>query len=132
MRFKISPKNRQRQFSLLVKSAQERIKSAKILFGKGFYNDAVSRAYYAFFDAANALLITKGLAAKTHAGVIALFSAHFIKTKLVPLKYIHLFRRAKEAREQADYEILKKFAKTETKQIIQTAQDFVNFASKKF
>lgn len=85
MTFKISLKNRQKQFLLLIKNAQSRIESAQILLKKGFYNDSVSRAYYAFFDTANALLVTKGLAAKTHAGVIALFGLHFIKTKLLLL-----------------------------------------------
>lgn len=101
-------------------------------YQKKVFIDAISRAYYAFFDAANALLITKGLVAKTHAGVITLFSLHFIKSKLIPLKYIRFFRQAKDAREQADYEILKKFSKLEAKQIIQTAQDFVDFVNKNF
>ena len=96
------------------------------------HNDAVSRAYYAFFDTASALLITKELSAKTHSGVITLFSLHFIKTKAVPLKYIHFFRRAKDAREEADYELLKKFSKKETEAIINTAQDFTQFVKENF
>lgn len=37
MQFKISLQNRKKQFSLLMKNAQERIESAKILSEKGFY-----------------------------------------------------------------------------------------------
>lgn len=132
MTFKISPKNRNKQFLLLIKNAEERIQSAELLFGKGLYNDAVSRAYYGFLDTANALLITKGITAKTHAGVITLFSLHFIKTKLVPVQYIQFFRQAKDAREEADYEFLKRFTEKETKQILQTAKEFIRFVKDNF
>lgn len=124
---KISSKNRKRQAFLLIENAEERIKSANILLENKLYNDAISRAYYAFFDAANALLVTKGLMAKTHAGVINLFSMHFIKTKQVPVEYIKYFRQAKTAREEADYELLKKFNKQETQDIINTAEGFIKF-----
>jgi len=39
-----------------LKSAKERIKSAKILFRQRQFRDAVSRSYYAFLDGAQALL----------------------------------------------------------------------------
>lgn len=127
MVIKISTKNKKKQASLLIKNAEERIRSANILLENKLYNDAISRAYYAFFDASNALLVTKSLMAKTHAGVINLFSLHFIKTKDIPVKYIKYFRQAKTAREEADYELLKKFSRQETEEIINTASDFIKF-----
>lgn len=132
MVFKINIKNRGKQFSLLIKKSEERIKSEKILLREKLYNDSISRAYYSFFDSANALLVTKGLSAKTHAGVISLFSLHFIKTKLISVKYIKLFRRAKEAREEADYELLKKFFKEDAEEIIAAAEDFLQFVKENF
>lgn len=63
MVFKIYSRNREKQFNLLVKKSEERIKSAKILSKEELFNDSISRAYYSFFDAANALLVTKGLSA---------------------------------------------------------------------
>lgn len=132
MKFEIKPENRKKQFELLMERAYKRVKSAEFLYEKEFYNDAVSRAYYAIFDAASAVLITKGLSAKTHAGVITLFNLHFVKTRKIPAKYIQSFRRAKEAREEADYEILKKFSKEETEEIIKMSKEFVNFIKEKF
>ncbi len=35
------------------------------------------------------------------------------------------FRKAKEAREKADYETYKEFSKEEAKRIIKTAQEFI-------
>jgi len=132
MRFKIDPKNKKRQFDILISRAEERLEEAKILFQKEHCNGAVSRAYYSFFETAHAVLITKGMTAKTHAGLIALFSLHFIKTKKIPLKFVRFFKQAKEAREEADYGLLKKFTKKETEKIIETAKEFIKLVKSKF
>ena len=132
MAIKISPKNRQKQFNLLLKKAMIRLDSAQILFQHGNYNDAISRSYYAFFDTVSALLISKSLFAKTHSGAITLFSLHFIKTNLIPAKFARFFRQAKTAREEADYEALKKFTKQETQKILEYAKEFVDYVENNF
>jgi len=53
--------------------AKARLKAAKLLFEKGMVEDAVNRAYYAFFHAAKAMLNTLGFDAKTHSGLISEF-----------------------------------------------------------
>ncbi|MCG2690213.1 HEPN domain-containing protein [Candidatus Parcubacteria bacterium] len=77
--------------------AKHRLRSAEILLKAGENKDAASRVYYGFFDATSALLLTKGLVAKTHAGLIALFNLHFVKTGKIKSQFATLFRRAKEA-----------------------------------
>jgi len=125
MIFKIDPKNRKLQFERSIQRAEERIQEAKILLEKDHYGGAISRAYYGFFEAAHALLITKGISAKTHAGVIALFSLHFVKSDKIPVKFIRFFKQAKEAREEADYGFLKEFTREEAGDIIETAEEFI-------
>lgn len=132
MTTKISPGNRQKQFKLLIEKAKVRLDSAQVLLKRGNYNDAISRSYYAFFDTASALLISKGLFAKTHSGVVTLFGLHFIKTDLIPAKFARFFRQAKIAREEADYEALKKFTKEETQKIIESAKKFIDYVEKEF
>jgi len=51
---------------------------ARYLFEGGFLNAVVSRAYYAAFHAALALLMLKGLEPKTHRGVIQLLYLHYV------------------------------------------------------
>ena len=51
--------------------AYEKLKVVKSLFATGFYSDAVSRAYYAMFYAARALLSEKNIYPKAHRGVIS-------------------------------------------------------------
>ncbi len=68
--------------------------------------------------------------ARTHAGLITLFGLYFIKNGKIESKFARFFRMAKEAREEADYEVLKKFSKQETKEIIQRAEEFVDYIEK--
>ncbi len=50
-----------------------------------------------------ALLAIKNSDSKSHAGVITLFSQHYIKEKLVTSSFNKLIREAKVVREKADY-----------------------------
>lgn len=115
---------------IYLNSAKERIASAKILFKEKKFRDAVSRSYYAFLDAARAILLTKRKTAKTHAGVLTLFGLEFGKTKEVPKEFFDFYRRIKKAREEADYELIRKFTKEETKEAIEMAEKFVNYIKK--
>ena len=63
--------------------AVERLNAAEVLFASGLYADAVSRAYYAVFSAARAMLATKSLDSRKHSGVISLFNQYFVKTEVI-------------------------------------------------
>lgn len=105
--------------------ADSRIKSAEILKEAGQYNDAISRVYYSFFDAATAALLTKDLFARTHHGVIVLFEKHFVKTGKISMEVGRWLARAAEAREAADYEVYKEFTKEQVEAGIEAARKFV-------
>ncbi len=87
---------------------KEELQSAEILLEAEKYEDAVSRAYYAFFEMALAALLTKKITAKTHHGAITLFSKYFVKTGKVPIGVSRWMERARIAREDADCEIMYK------------------------
>lgn len=89
------------------------------------YNDAISRIYYAFFDAATAALLTKNLVAKTHHGLIVLFEEHFIKPGIISMKAGRWLAKAREAREEADYEAYKEFNEEQVKTGIRAAKEFI-------
>ncbi|MBU4332372.1 HEPN domain-containing protein [Patescibacteria group bacterium] len=130
MMYNIKPENGKKQFKIYMSRAKENIEAAEILFEKKSYRGAVSRAYYGFFEAASAALITKGFFAKTHAGVIYLFEQHFVRTNEVPAKFSRFFREAKEAREEADYKFLEKTTKEDAERIIKTAKEFIEVIEK--
>jgi uncharacterized protein (UPF0332 family) len=57
------------------KAAIEALAEARALDRLSHYGGAISRAYYAAFHAARALLVEKGLQPKTHDGVRRLVTA---------------------------------------------------------
>lgn len=113
------------EIKIALEQAKERIESAEALYRIENYRDAMSRAYYAFFDAATAALLTKGQVAKTHHGVVMLFEKYFIKTKEVSVKVGRWLAKAKQAREEADYERNKEISKESIESAIQSAKEFV-------
>lgn len=113
-------------------SAKERLKEARILKDTESFGGSIGRSYYAFLDAASAALNTKNIVAKSHTGVIELFSLHFIKTNLVDTKYIRWFKRIKKDREDADYKHEKIFTQQDAEEAYEEAVEFVNMIEKIF
>ncbi|MBI4358648.1 MAG: HEPN domain-containing protein [Candidatus Omnitrophica bacterium] len=72
---------------LLIK-AQESIKTAEVLLRENQTAFAASRAYYAMFYVAEALLYEKGLTFKKHGGVHSAFGEHFTKPGFLILNSI--------------------------------------------
>ncbi len=60
--------------------AEASIRAAKELASKSYYDFVASRAYYAAFYAATALLLSKELEFSRHSGVIASIHQRFVKT----------------------------------------------------
>ena len=60
--------------------AEQSLRAAQELASRGYYDFAASRAYYAAFYAATALLLPEGLELSKHSGVIASIHQRFVKT----------------------------------------------------
>lgn len=67
--------NRRKNIAAEVRRGDESLESAEILVAAGKFADAISRAYYAAFHYARALLLTLGEEPKTHAGLERLLLA---------------------------------------------------------
>ena len=63
-----------------IERAGQSIGAAKALASEGYHDFAASRAYYAAFYAATAVLLSEGLELSKHSGVIASIHQRFIKT----------------------------------------------------
>ena len=105
--------------------AEKALKSAKLLRENGELEDAVSRAYYAMFHAARALLFSKGVTAKTHRGTISLFSEKIVKENILPVKFADILRRALDLRQKSDYEIYAKLDLELVMEVIENAEEFI-------
>ncbi len=109
--------------SLVIK-AERSSRAARLLACDGFTEEAASRAYYAMFYGAQALLESKGLAFSSHSAVTAAFGLHFAKTKALPP---HLHRYLLESfalRLTSDYDI-RDVAAEAAEEVISWADEFL-------
>ncbi|MCK4476288.1 MAG: HEPN domain-containing protein [Methanophagales archaeon] len=109
----------------LIKRAMKYLKSARILLEDGDCESSVSRAYYAMFYSAEAMLLTKGLSFSSHRGVISAFGEHFIKTGIFPKEMGKELNRAFEKRQLGDYEYTFVILGDEAKEILENGEKFV-------
>lgn len=116
------------QEELLLK-AQESINAAKLLLEGGFAGFAVSRAYYAMFYVAQALLEGEGLAFSKHSAVIAALGRYFIKTGRIPEEYHRYLLDAFEARHEGDYAPVSSFTPETSRMHVDRAEKFLVFTA---
>lgn len=114
----------------LLNLASEKISAARGLEKLGFHRDAISRAYYGMYHAAQALLLASGKKAIGHAGTISAFNHYFVKRGKISPKYTKWFSALKESREFADYESFKTFGKKEVEEAVKEAEEFIGVVSK--
>ncbi|HAP67377.1 MAG TPA: HEPN domain-containing protein [Nitrospinae bacterium] len=105
--------------------AKEALTAAKNLLEDGLFADSISRAYYAIFHAARAVLLTKEIDPDTHNGAISMFGLHFVKNGLIEERFGRIFNEAKDARELGDYIVTKEFTKEETGKRVEQATEFL-------
>lgn len=105
--------------------ATEEIDSAQDNLGMGHLRTAISRAYYAMFYAATALLGSQGLWRSKHHGLIAAFGQHFVKTGLIEPEYGRMLQDAFEARLDSDYAPHPALTETSAQLLVSQASDFV-------
>ena len=63
-----------------IERAEQSIKAARQLTSTGYYDFAASRAYYAAFYSAKAVLLKEGLELSKHSAVISSIHQRFVKT----------------------------------------------------
>jgi uncharacterized protein (UPF0332 family) len=83
--------------------AREEIAAAETLAAAGFERQAVSRAYYAAFYAAEAALLALGETRSKHAGVLSAFGRLVVKDGGMNPDIGRVLRRLFELRHVADY-----------------------------
>lgn len=105
--------------------AEEKIQAAEFLSKNKKYDDAVSRVYYSSFHAAHAVLLTEGLSANTHQGLVNLFGLHFAKTGKLDKKFGKFLANLKDDRETSDYEIYSSIDEQTARHAFSEAQEFL-------
>ena len=111
--------------------AEESLEEAELLLRSGHANSAVNRLYYACFYAVSGLLYTEGDSSTKHAGVIALFDRHWIKTQRLPKSLGRFYHGLFDRRQESDYGDLVDFDIVDVAQWLEDARGFVEIVSTK-
>ncbi|MFN8205803.1 MAG: HEPN domain-containing protein [Bacteroidales bacterium] len=87
-----------------LEKAFKTLEEVDILIENQLWATAINRLYYACYYAVTALLLTRNIAAQTHAGVRKMFGLHFIKTGLVNPDYGKFYSDIFDKRQTGDYD----------------------------
>ena len=115
-----------REAASLIERAKKYLKSSKTLLVDGDYESTVSRAYYAMFYSAEAVMLTKKLSFSSHRGVISAFGEHFVKTDIFPRAMGRELNRAFEKRQLGDYEYTFVISEDDAREILEQGKHFVD------
>lgn len=113
-----------------IESAKSNLKSAEILFDAGEYKSANNRAYYAIFNAINAVHALAGEAYKRHKDAIGNFNKKYVKTEIFPRDIGRKIGEAEEIRHASDYDDFYIASKEETSRQIAVATEFIEMVEK--
>jgi len=111
----------------LLRKAEERLWATEELFESGHYAFAISSAYYVMFYCARALLLSKGITPKSHAGVHAQLGKEFVKTGKMPARLYTGYSKALNMRHTADYDAFIEYSERDAKEILKYAEEFLTF-----
>ena len=106
--------------------AEEKLRSANLLFENNMFADAISEAYYVMFHAAKALLALKSIYPRAHAGVVSQFGLQFVNEGLIEELYAKSLAKAQTMREKADYDVYYEPSKEEAESVIEDAEKFLD------
>ena len=114
----------------LCKKSHDKLTSSKTLYEIGNYGDSASLAYYSMFLMAKALLKLKGLDAKTHNGLISLFSLKYVFEGTFNHEIYANFVASQSIREDADYSAFDYITQEIAEELISNAEEFIKEAEK--
>ena len=99
----MSDATREDEIQASVDRCRGALESARELLDSEHYDDAASRAYYAAFHAATAVLLSKGLEFSKHRGVIAAVHGDLVRQGLVSREAGKALGKLFELRDVGDY-----------------------------
>jgi len=108
-----------------LKRAEQSIQAARQLASGGYYDFAASRAYYAAFYAATAVLLHEGLELSKHSAVIASIHQRFVKTGKLGQEQGKALNWLFELRGVGDYGGTAHVSRQEVEQAIEAAEKFL-------
>lgn len=115
----------QQEITANLERAEQSVAAARELLRKGYHDFAASRAYYAAFYGATAVLLNEGLDFAKHSGVIASIHQRFVKTGKLDKEQGKALNWLFEIRNVGDYGGTAHVTQAQAEQAIQAAERFL-------
>jgi len=99
--------------------------AAELLLEAGFYEDAVSRAYYAVLHAAKAALLARDIVTESHTAVRRLFGKELVQQGLLEKEWAMILAHEQDERASADYDVELSFSQEVAGQRVEESRRFL-------
>lgn len=109
----------------LMDKAVRSLKTAENILKDGEVDFAGSRAYYAMFYVAEALLLQRNLSFSSHSAVTANFGKEFARTGTLNPKFHNYLIKAQDRRNIGDYAIGNHLTEEEVREMLSWAKEFI-------
>ena len=109
-----------------LEKSDEVFSAAQLLYTAGQWNSAVNRLYYACFYAASALLLKRGIGAKSHNGVIAKFSEFVVRPGEMTADEYRVYSKLLNWRTKGDYSDMFDFTAEDVESVLAPTKIFVD------
>lgn len=116
-------------YQAILEKARESLEAANLLADQGYFDFAASRAYYAMYYTAEALLLVRGLSFSSHAAVIANFGKEYSKTGEMDRKFHKYLIAVQDLRSQGDYSYHPGVSQIKAKEALSWAAEFIGVAT---
>ncbi|OHD69530.1 MAG: hypothetical protein A2W19_00530 [Spirochaetes bacterium RBG_16_49_21] len=114
------------EIEALLNKSESKLKTARIDFDNGQFDDSVSRSYYAVYHAISAALLSKDMAFSSHSQTIGAFNKEFIKTEIWPKEFAGIIQGLFEDRQIGDYDAIANIDEKTAKDNLNNAAKIVN------
>lgn len=127
----MTAENRRRNALAELQRATDALREAEVLGDRGLRDGATSRAYYAAFHAARALLVLDGQQPRSHRGVHALLERNWVANGKLDAALLVRFARLQERRSMADYAVERPATAVVLEDVLDDARAFVAAATER-
>ncbi len=124
----MSPENQRINADAELRRADQALREAEALVAVALYNGAASRAYYAVYHAACAMLGRLGMQPRTHRGVEHLLGTKLVEPGHLDREHLTRFSRLQERRNVADYRAAEDVSVEQVGALLADAHAFVDAA----
>ena len=122
----LSNEERRALVTYRIQRAHETWEETKKIIEDNLWYAAAKRMYYSCFYMTTALLISYGLTASTHAGVIRMLGMHFVLTNIISKDLNRFYVQLFEMRQRGDYDDYIQINSSDVLPLVEQAELFLS------